>query len=232
MPNFDNIHDIFNDTKNNFNPNRVHAINDYHISLYGPHPYCRICEQIFEKSPPPCNDLEGCKKRIRMKRLVGPHEESDYFVKHTLMIRSNPGSLVIRTGQMYWLYDNHVKCIIRGTRNNGFSLHHKDGNAYNDTKGNPVMLSIHEKKHGTDRSLAHGAILCESIFERTGDIAAKKVLTIIEHARSLHQIMMEDSPLVWRTILINHQLIRGEITQGQCYDLLVELGVAKGIRNL
>ena len=228
---FKNPYDLFNelgDRGNDFNRNRVKYIDDYHIHLYAPYPECRLCSQGVGGLTPSCGDLAGCKKRIWMKPSSHPIEECTSFVKETKMIKGEPQSLIIRTGQMFWLYYNNVKCLIRGTRENDFALHHRNRNPCDDSEGNLLMWRKHNKKHGVETSLIYGENSCRLLYEKTHDLTSRGILRSIGKARKMIKEELEDSPLVWRTIMVNYSLLRGEITDERCYNLLVDLGVVKG----
>lgn len=224
------IHNELSDRRSDFNRNGVKYINDYIIHLYAPYSICRPCSRGIDGITPLCGDLAGCEKRIWMKPTSHPIEECTHFIKETMMIKGEPQSLIIRTGQMFWLYDNNVECIIRGTRENGLALHHRNGNPCDDSEDNLLMWLRHNKKHGVGTSLDCGEENCRSLYESTNDLRARKILQSIKKARMMIKEEMEDSSLVWRMILVNYNLIRGEITDEQCYDLLVKLGVVEKLK--
>ena len=234
-----NYSDLFNTTTENFNPHGVVRITEDLVRYYAPYhdnpdpkKNCRTCliELLNENDRPDCFKL--CKMTMRGTETQNKNKNQYYTCETVLSTPNNPHPITIRRAQMFWLYDNEVQIIIRGTRKNRIVIHHRDGNPYNDSKGNLSMVTKHSYRHGCItrlNSIMKMAIEAKQILgQKSPRILTEMIQKIIEVITRVEDIIASDSPDVWRIIYINHLLLDNKISFQECQQMMIKHKVLKG----
>lgn len=264
MPSFENHHDLFNTTTEDFNTNGVKCINEDVWKTYmktipdsDGNCYCNICKVGANGKVPECligkitesewvNDrglefnklikyrednytskLGGCLMWAKLSR--GPVHKNQYLIIQTKSIPGNPNTLRLRRAQLAYLYFNKISVIMRATQKrktkngnvgNGLVIHHKNEDPCDDRKGNNFMIEKHEFKHAFKRTIVSAYNLLQESDD--SDPIIGMLINQIDKSLKLYNLF-DDSPKVWKALLINERLINGKITQNQCHDMLAEI---------
>jgi len=145
MVNFDRLYDPFSitDCGQDYNPHGCLSITKEVYDLYVKSEKCLICRLKKEAMKPEC--LDNCLFRIHP---VGSKDEEGNR-NPVVVTKSNRKlgnrSLLIRRGLVSWNYSRGTKIIMRSSEDNGFHLHHLNGNKYDDRPENVVMILNHSK---------------------------------------------------------------------------------------
>ena len=216
MPDWTQKYDIYNNTCDNFNPRGVKCITDSIMKKYFPYgEVCMKCLCKFEQPQRVCFGTDICLIRNKDEKLPD--------VILCKGVRGDNDTLQIRSGNMTWLHHHRVPFILRACNENGLTLHHIDGNPFNNCWWNVVMTDIHESFHGEKRSFS--TAITNLIIE-SSQVQSVTLLKEIERLKRVYKKYVggiTDSPRVWKIINIINQVLQGtksvEDAQKQLEDL-------------
>lgn len=217
MPNFNQPFDLFNNTKDNFNP----------YNIFGPTEY--IIRRAFpkgvrcQKCPVDPRVVKGCdfagtdKCGLRIKDKHNP----TYIIT-----KGGPDLVTIRSGNLSWLIEHDIPFWVRACRENHTDLHHLDRDPFNNTGKNVALADDHPYFHGVLTSLETTVNNLIELHEQNPNLILQREIKRLRRNFNKVTTFITDSPRIWQIIEINKKFINNELTEQQCFDLLYKLDAA------
>lgn len=184
--------------KPDYNVNDVKRITQKIVDGYTPEGgYCVTCEgpEFYKGVKGWCyRNNHPCPYTVR-KDYPG----SSYYIVETRMTKSNPLTILMRRGLLFWNYDRKCPFIFRANKLNGLSLHHKDENVYNDNPWNTACINTHPGIHQSKKRLIRMLRDSERLIT---EVPSKELVSIAREQQKILREMLgrieniQDSPKV------------------------------------
>lgn len=203
---FRTIHDPFNSFATDYNPNKIERITKEIFDYYIKSEECFTCLVQQEPIPKPC--LSDCKFNFRLRGgvpgriktflknncekrncdLINSFKECSK-TKHSPFIETKKGGdnsdkyLLISRYTLVFNYYNNIPFIMRATEENGFDIHHKDSNKFNDRPDNLVFMINSDHSSLTNRTTYLRKQINLEFSKKNQD--KEKLKSLIEERRDL-----------------------------------------------
>jgi len=229
MPDWTQLHDVYNNTKDNFNPRRVERITGEIYGYYLPfgETICATCPHEYGELPPNCSLWHPVKYcpviRVKDKRkFMHP-------ILNTRSNRANDKTLTITIGTLIWNFHHGLDFIFRGCRENGLDLHHIDGNPFNNRFENVVLIRSHNRLHAQMKSISTSINSLISIAKECEKEEKKRIWKEVKRLSDVHKSLskdIQDDPLVWKMIEIIRNVRSGHLPTERAHQMLHEMDCA------